>query len=93
MLSFGGRADVYFCPINYKTTASATIRGCGQKNRMKAAVMRLQEGTPHYVKWSNPVVTNKDEVLMRVGATAIKHVDRRKASSSYCSSEASRFGK
>lgn len=52
---------------------------------MKAAVMYPTGDTPLYEDFPEPVVRNEDELLIRVKAAAIKHIDRSKASGTHYS--------
>jgi NADPH:quinone reductase-like Zn-dependent oxidoreductase len=53
---------------------------------MKAAVMYPQGGMPQYADVPEPVVQNKDELLITVKAAAIKHIDKSRASGTHYSS-------
>jgi NADPH:quinone reductase-like Zn-dependent oxidoreductase len=52
---------------------------------MKAAVIYPQGGMPQYADVPEPVVQNKDELLITVKAAAIKHVDKSRASGKHYS--------
>jgi len=55
---------------------------------MKAAVMYQPGGLPQYTDFPEPVVQNNDEILVRVKAVAIKHIDKSRASGKHYSSDA-----
>ena len=52
---------------------------------MKAAVMYQKGGMPQYVDFPEPVVQNKQEVLITMKAAAIKHIDKSQASGEHYS--------
>jgi len=54
---------------------------------MKAAVMVQEDGLPQYTDFPEPIVQNKDELLVSVKAAAIKHVDKSRASGTHYSTK------
>ncbi len=54
---------------------------------MKAAVMFQKGELPQYVDFPGPVAQNGDELLVRVKAVAIKHLDKSRANGKHYSSE------
>ena len=56
---------------------------------MKAAVMYHKGELPRYVDFPEPIPENKDELLVKVNAVAIKHLDRGRATGSHYSSDSS----
>lgn len=54
---------------------------------MKAAVMYRKTDKPQYADVDEPVIQNEDEILIRMKAAAIKHLDRSIASGGHYSSE------
>ncbi|CUS06632.1 unnamed protein product, partial [Tuber aestivum] len=55
---------------------------------MKAAVMFPNEERPRYTDFPEPLIQNDDEVLVRVKAVAIKHLDKSMASGKHYASVA-----
>ncbi len=55
---------------------------------MKAAVMYQKGELPQYVDFPEPIAQNNDEVVVRVKAVAIKHLDKSRASGKHYSSDA-----
>jgi len=56
--------------------------------KMKAAVMYKKGELPQYVDFEEPVAQNDQEILVRVKAVAIKHLDKGKAAGTHYSSDA-----
>jgi NADPH:quinone reductase-like Zn-dependent oxidoreductase len=73
MLSPGQCCLIYIC-INKK------------KQEMKAAVIYAKGELPQYVDFPEPTAQNDDELLVRVKAVAIKHLDKSRASGKHYSS-------
>ncbi len=57
---------------------------------MKAAVMYQKGEMPQYVDFQEPIAQNKDEIVVRVKAAAIKHLDKSRASGKHYSSDKSK---
>jgi len=55
---------------------------------MKAAVMYQKGSMPQYVDFPEPITGNDDEIIVRVKAAAIKHLDKGRANGTHYSSEA-----
>ena len=54
---------------------------------MKAAVLYQKDGLPQYTDFPDPIVQNDDELLISVGAAAIKHIDKSRASGKHYSTK------
>lgn len=54
---------------------------------MKAAVVFEKGSTPQYTDFTEPVITNENEVLVTVKAASIKNLDRARASGSHYSTD------
>ncbi|MGA7192125.1 MAG: zinc-binding alcohol dehydrogenase family protein [Anaerolineales bacterium] len=54
---------------------------------MKAAVLYQKDGLPQYTDFPDPMVQNDDELLISMGAVAIKHIDKSRASGKHYSTK------
>jgi len=55
---------------------------------MKAAVIYAKGELPQYLDFPEPTVQNDEELLVKVKAVAIKHLDKSRASGKHYSSSA-----
>src|ERR1700712_4822672 len=54
---------------------------------MKAAVMYPNQALPRYEEYQEPVAENDEEILVKVKAAALKHLDRGRATGDHYSGE------